>query len=351
MKKMVVINDVNTIGNNSIDRFKELAGQYNYQVEVVDDLCSDSMEEFSEWFLKMEQEGPDALLLNEKLVKAMEDAQIVVTAMSGIPTEGVDNAKDLQAVCIMRSGVENINLENATKKGVKVINAPGRLAVPVSEFTVGLMIAEMKNIARSNIRVLNHDFSDADFCNTNYTVNLKGKNVGIVGCGAVGARVAKIMKAFEANVLVYDPYCPAERLEAEGYKVMELNELCKEADVISVHFRLTPETRGLIGKEQFELMKPTCVLINTARAGLVDEEAMMDALINHKIGGAGLDVWHQEPLPDNHPFFTMDNVTLTGHLAGWSSNAFEMTVDIMLNTLEHYFKTGEWINVVNKEVR
>ena len=182
------------------------------------------------------------------------------------------------------------------------------------------------------------------------TVNLKGKNVGIIGCGAIGARVAKIMKAFEANVLVYDPFCDSKNLESQGYTVMELNELCKEADVISMHFRLTPETKGLLGKEQFALMKPTAVLINTARAGLVDEEAMMDALINHKIGGAGLDVWHQEPLPENHPFYTMDNVTLTGHLAGWSSNAFEMTVDIMIQALKHYFETGEWVNVVNKEV-
>lgn len=350
MKKIVVINDVNTEGNDSIERIKKLGEEFGYETETVDDLCSDSMEAFSEWFLKMEQEGPDAVPLNEKLVEAMKDAQIVVTAMSALPTKALEGAKELKAACIMRSGVENINLEYASKKKLPVIHAPGRLAVPVSEFTVGLMIAEMKNIARSNMRILNHDFSDADFCNTSYTVNLKGKNVGIIGCGAVGARVAKIMKAFEANVLVYDPYCRKEELKKEGYQVMGLDELCKEADVISVHFRLTPETRGLIGKEQFALMKPTCVLINTARAGLVDEEAMMDALIHHKIGGAGLDVWHQEPLPEDHPFYTMDNVTLTGHLAGWSSNAFEITVDIMLDALRHYFETGTWINVVNKEV-
>ena len=141
-------------------------------------------------------------------------------------------------------------------------------------------------IVANTIIEINHDFSYEDFCNTSYTVNLKGKNVGIVGCGAVGARVAKIMKAFDANILIYDPFCKKEDMEKEGYQVMELNELCKEADVISIHFRLTPETRGMIGKEQFSLMKPTCFLINTARAGLVEEEAMMDALINHKIGGA-----------------------------------------------------------------
>lgn len=228
MKKIVIINDVNTVGNDSISRFQNLAEEYGYGTEVVDDLCSDSMEEFSKWFLKMEQEGPDAVPLNEKLIEAIKDAEIVITAMSAIPTKAINGAKALKAVCIMRSGVENINLSNATQKRVKVINAPGRLAVPVSEFTVGLMIAEMKNIARSNMRVLDHDFSDDDFCNTNYTVNLKGKNVGIIGCGAIGARVAKIMKAFEANVLVYDPFCDSKNLESQGYTVMELNELCKE---------------------------------------------------------------------------------------------------------------------------
>lgn len=350
MKKIVIINDVNTRGNDSIDRFKRLGEEFGYTVEIAEDLCSDSMEEFSEWFLKMEKEGPDAVPYNESLAKAMEDAEIVVTAMSALPTRAIDRAAGLRAACIMRSGVENIDLQHATKQGVKVINAPGRLAVPVSEFTVGLMIAEMKNIARSHMRIMNRDFSDDDFCNTEYTVNLKGKNVGIVGCGAVGRRVARIMKAFEANVLVYDPFCRKESLEKEGFCVMELNELCRKSDVISVHYRLTADTKGLLGKEQFALMKPTCVLINTARAGLVDEEAMMDALQNHRIGGAGLDVFHQEPLPDGHPFYTMDNVTLTGHLAGWSSNAFEMTVDIMIHALRHYFETGEWINVVNKEV-
>ena len=103
-----------------------------------------------------------------------------------------------------------------------------------------------------------------------------------------------------------------------------------------------------MGAEQFALMKPTCFLINTARAGLVDEASLMDALQNHKIGGVGLDVFHQEPLPEDHPLLTLDNVTITNHLAGHCSNIFDMTMDIMLGTLEHYFETGEWKNVVNR---
>ena len=179
-------------------------------------------------------------------------------------------------------------------------------------------------------------------------MGLKGKNIGLVGCGMVGSRVAKIMKAFEADVLIYDPYMSEEKIRELGYMPKSLNDLCRESDVISVHYRLTPETEGLIGEEQFALMKPTCYLINTARAGLVDEKSLMDALVNHKIGGAGLDVFHQEPLPEDHPFLTLDNVTIANHMAGHCSGVFEMTADIMLDALEYYFTTGEWKNVVNK---
>lgn len=346
-KKIVVINDFTVRDNHGMDKFKVLEEEYGCSVQFVEDRPEiTTSDAFSEMFLKMEKEGPDVLPVNENLVEAMKDADIVISHISPIPSEGVNGASHLEAVCIMRSGVENVNVKNASEKGVKVINAPGRLAVPVSEFTVGLMIAEMKNIARAHTNIKNGEFR-ADFVNRDYSVNLKGKNVGLVGCGAVGRRVARIMKAFEANVLIFDPYTDAEALEEEGYRSVSLNELCKESDVISVHYRLTPETKGMIGAEQFALMKPTCFLINTARAGLVDEDAMMDALINKKIGGAGLDVFHQEPLPENHPFFTLENVTLTPHLAGTCSNIFDMTYDIMKDALDVYLKTGKWKNRVN----
>lgn len=347
-KKVVIINDFTVRDNHGMDQFKCLEEEYGCTVEFVEDRPEiKTSDAFSEMFLKMEKEGPDVLPVNHALVEAMKDADIVISHISPVPSEGVDGAEHLEAVCIMRSGVENVNVKNATDKGVKVINAPGRLAVPVSEFTVGLMIAEMKNIARSHANIKQGEFR-ADFVNRGYSVNLKGKNIGLAGCGAVGSRVAKIMKAFEANVLVYDPYTDPAVLEAQGYRAVGLNELCRESDVISIHFRLTPETKGMIGKEQFALMKPTCFLINTARAGLVDEEAMMDALINKKIGGAGLDVFHQEPLPENHPFFTLETVTLTPHLAGTCSDIFDMTFDIMKTSLDGYFKTGKWDHVVNQ---
>lgn len=345
-KKIVVMEDFTVRGTDNMKVYDTLAEKYGAEVQhiYVQKDIKDG-ESFAKMFLKMEKEGPDVINEEEELLDAIQDADIVISHISAVSTKAVNSAKHLEAVCIMRSGVENVNVANCREKGIKVINTPGRLAVPVSEFTIGLMISEMKNIARSHQRMQAKNF-DNSFSNAAYSVNLKGKNVGLVGCGMVGSRVARVMKALEANVMIYDPYMPAEKITSLGYEPVSLNDLCARADVISVHYRLTPETKGMIGAEQFALMKPSCYLINTARAGLVDEAAMMDALQSHKIAGAGLDVFHEEPLSDNNPLLAMDNVTITNHLAGHCSDIFQMTADIMMGALSHYFETGEWINEI-----
>ena len=345
--KIVVLNDFTVRKTSEMERWKDLEKEYDCEVQIVEDRPEvDNSEKFNEMFLKLEQEGPDALPINEELVNVATDADIIISHISPIPGKVIDCAEKLKAVCIMRSGVENVNVAHATAKGVKVINAPGRLSVPVAEYTVGLMISEMKNIARSYHLMKGGEFKTSGYANSAYSVNLKGKTVGIIGCGAVGKRVANVMKAFEANVIAYDPYADADQLAADKIEAVELNELCKRSDVISVHYRLTKDTEKMIGKEQIALMKPTCFLINTARAGLVDEEALIEALRKKKIGGAGIDVYMQEPLPLAHPFYQMDNVTITPHLAGTCSNVFEITFGIMEEAIRHYLETGEWIHVV-----
>ena len=209
-----------------------------------------------------------------------------------------------------------------------------------------MIFSEMKNIARSHADIRNGGFTHS-FPNAEYSANISGLTVGIIGLGAIGKRVARVLEVMGANIVVYDPYMPAERVRDMGYDPVDLNELCRRSDVISVHFRLTAESEGLIGEEQFACMKPTAFLINTARAGLIDETALITALTEHRIGGAALDVFHQEPLPENHPFLTLDNVTLTAHMAGTCSDVFGITFNIMKEALVHYFETGEWINVVN----
>lgn len=346
-EKILLISDKSVREADGVHLFRVLE-QYGCTLEVVQDMVDWSDDKQEEMFLTMETKGADAVEVNPAVVAAMEDADFVITAFSAVPSEGIRKAKHLKAIFVMRSGAENVNLETANECSVKVINAPGRLSVPVSEFTIGLILAAVKNIAIAYNKTINGGFSDFDYPNVNYWFNIKGKNVGLVGCGAIGSRVARVMKAMEANVLVYDPYVAPERLKEQGYKPVSLEELCKESDIITIHFRLTDTTRGMIGKEQFALMKPTAYLINTARAGLVDEEAMMDALMNRKIGGAGLDVFHEEPLPDDSPLYSIPNVTVTPHLAGYCSDIFDITADITINELKHYFETGELINVLNK---
>lgn len=344
-KKIVVIRD-RTATKEQFDRFLFLKEEYGADVVFVDDRLEYTNDEFTKMFLTMERQGPDAICVNEDLRREMKDADILVSLISPIPTVAVNEAERLEAVCILRSGVENINLANARAKGIPVINAPGRLAVPVSEFAVGLMLAEMRNIARSHVNIYkDHEFVH-DFPNAANSNTIRGRKVGIIGCGAVGKNVAKIVTAFGAKVLVYDPYMPEAAIEALGYVPMTLEELCREANIISVHYRLTAETENMINKACFDNMKPSCFFINTARAGLVDETALIEALETKKIAGAALDVFHHEPIPADHPFMKLDNVTLTGHLAGTCSDLFGLTFEIMERSLRQYFEEGTWDHLV-----
>lgn len=345
-KKIVVIRD-RTATKEQFDRFLFLEREYGAKVVFVDDRLELTNEEFTQMFLTMEREGPDAIARNERLCEEMRDADMVISLISPIPTEAVNAAEKLEAVCILRSGVENINLSNAKARGLRVINAPGRLAVPVSEYTIGLMLAEMRNIARTHVNIQEKHRFDHDFPNQKYSNTLRGRKVGIVGCGLVGANVACLAAAFGAQILVYDPYANTEALHRLGYQTMELHELCAQADVVTVHYRLTKETENLIDRTCFDKMRPNCFFINTARAGLVDENALVEALQNKKIAGAALDVFRSEPLPEGHPFFSLDNVTLSGHLAGTCADIFGLTFSIMETELRSYMETGVWHNVVN----
>ena len=343
-KKVLIIQDfsMNEAAVGKYDFLKE----YDVELDVVQDAHDISKDEFMNRFLTFETKGPDALPVNVEMVEKMRDAHIVISHFSPVSTVAIEKAENLETICILRSGVENVDLKAASRKGVKVCNAPGRLAVVVSEFTVGMICAETKNIARAHANMMKGVWENR-YYNSEYATTLGKRNIGLVGYGTIGTRVAGMMASFGANILVYDPYTPEDKIQEDGYEPVGLNELCSRSDVISIHYRLTPETKNMIGGEQFGLMKPHAFLINSARAGLVDEECLIDALKNHRIGGAALDVFHEEPLGPDSPYLKMDNVTLTPHIAGTASNSDELTFDIMEHTLRHYFETGEWMHVVN----
>lgn len=345
MKKAVIVKDY-MHQEGQMEKFCFLK-EHGYEVVVMPFIDNCTEDQFMETFLLFETKGPDAVPSNPKLMEEIKDADLLITQLSPISTETLEKAEKLEAIIILRSGVENVNLDYCSKRGIKVMNVPGRLAVPVSEYTVGMIISETKNIARSHETIRKGNWTNK-YPNQEYSFNLKNHNVGLVGYGNIGKRVAKVMQSMEANVLVYEPYLPAEVIEEEGCKPVTLDELCSEADVISVHFRLTDETRGMIGEEQFKRMKKGTFLINTARAGLIDEKALIDALESHRIAGAALDVFHEEPLPKDHPFMTLDNVTITAHIAGLSCDAFDLAYDIVSKNIEGYLRTGEWSAVINQ---
>lgn len=344
MKKVVVVADYMN-QEKDMQRFRFME-DYGYQVVVLPFLEGCTEDQHMEMFLAFETKGSDAVASNERLIEEVKDAEILITALSPVSTETLEAAKELKTIVIMRSGVENVNLAYCTKRGIKVVNVPGRLAVPVSEFTVGMIISETKNIARSHEAIRRGNWTNA-YPNQQYSANLKNSVVGLVGYGNIGRRVAKVMQAMESTVIAYEPYMPEELIAEDGVKAVSLEELCQTADVISVHFRLTDETRGLIGKEQFAMMKPNTFLINTARAGLVEEEALITALREHRIAGVALDVFHEEPLPEDSPLMQMDNVTLTAHIAGLSCDAFELAYGIVAENIRQYQQTGNWMHVVN----
>ena len=162
--------------------------------------------------------------------------------------------------------------------------------------------------------------------------------LGIVGFGIIGRKVVKKLSGFDFNVLVYDPFAKQEDADTYGVRLVNLDTLMQQADIISVHARLLPSTENLIGAHEIALMKPNAIIVNTARAGLVDEEALIEALSKHKIKAAALDVFREEPLPDDHILHQLDNVIITPHMAGNAGDVMLLSVRIMMEEILRYFK-------------
>ncbi len=321
------------INEKVMEPMKELEEKFGVEVELFHDEQMQTPKDITTVMLKTEQEGADASPANPKLVEAAKDADIIVVHAAPVNTEVIENAEKLKYVAVLRSGIENVNEKLCEERGIKIVNAPGRSAHAVADCTVGLMLAEMKNIARGHKGLMEGKWIK-QFVNFNYTHDMRKCTVGIIGAGQIGQKVISRLKGFECKVIVHDPFVPTEVLEKQGLVPVSLDELLKQSDFVSVHLRLSEKTEKFIGKREFDLMKETAYFINCARAGLVDEEALVDALKNKTIGGAGLDVFNEEPLGEDSPFLKLDNVTITPHVAGTSVDTFGNSVEIIKEILE-----------------
>ncbi len=291
-----------------------------------------SEEEF--WFLRSQVEklGPDAGKPPVELTEAVKDADVIITHHTPL-NKALIQQSNASFIGVCRAGTENVDVKAATEKGIKVMKTMGRNAEAVSDFTIALMLSELRNLARGHAALMQGEWKKK-YANSAFMGDMRDKTVGLVGFGYIGRLVAHKLSSFNVKILVYDPFVKEDTLREFGVEPASLEDLCKQSDFISIHARLSKDTAGLIGKEAFAWMKPTVYLINTARAGLIDEAALVEALENKKIGGAALDVFWTEPIPADHPLLKMDNVTLTPHLAGATKDTFRMTPYLLLRELQ-----------------
>jgi len=293
-----------------------------------------------------EEKGPAAVPAPRQILAQAAGAQILVVHFTPLSGEILADLPDLKIIGAARAGVENIDVEAAGQRGILVFNVTGRNAEAVSDFTIGLMLAESRNIARSHAALLKGNWRK-QFVNTPYSGVLRGKTVGLVGYGQIGRLVARKLKGFGVRILVYDPYAPATVILEDGCETTGIRELFRQSDFISLHARLTDETRNLIDGELIAEMKPTAYFINTARAGMVDQRALIEALAEKRIGGAALDVYELEPLPQDSPLLKLDNLTLTSHLAGVTQDTYRLSMELLYQNLADFLQNGRQDNLVN----
>ena len=254
-----------------------------------------------------------------KLLPAVADVDaLIVRSATKVTSEVFQHAGRLRVVARAGVGLDNVDVEAATKAGVMVVNAPTSNIVTAAELACGLLISVARNIPQANAALKNGEWKRSKYTG----VELAEKTLGVVGLGRIGVLVAQRMSAFGMKIVAYDPYVQPARAAQMGVKLLSLDELLEVADFITVHLPKTPETLGLIGDEALHKVKPSVRIVNAARGGIVDEEALAAALKEGRVGGAGLDVFSSEPCTDS-PLFAFDNVVATPHLGGSTGEAQE----------------------------
>jgi len=299
--------------------------------------------ELQEANLAIERGGPEAVTLPPEVADRVADFDIVAVQFTPLGRRFIESAGRLKVIGVLRGGTENVDVAAATERGICVMNTPGRNARAVAECAMGLILAEIRNLARSHACLKSGDWRRS-FPNSDAIPELNEKTVGLIGFGTVGRLVAGYLAAFGSRVIAFDPYF---RGDPGAVKLVDLETLMRQSDVISIHARLTEENYHLIGERELAWMKPGAVLVNTARSGLVDEQALVRALSERKIMGAAIDVFDVEPLPPDHPLLALDNVTITPHLAGSTIDAFRNSPKMLAGHLERMLRGEPDLPIVN----
>lgn len=274
----------------------------------------------------------------EALVNRIRDFEIVINIRSSSKfTSRVFGAcPAMKLLSLWGTGTDNVDLAAAARQSVTVVNTPGVSALSIAEHALMLTLA----VARRVIAI--HNGVTAGEWPRGQSVQLHGKTLGVIGLGAIGRQFARLVQGIGMRVIAWTMH-PDPAL---GFELVDLEELLRVSDVVSLHLRLSPESAGFIGRAQFDMMKPAAILVNTARGPIVDESALIETLRTRRIAGAGLDVFDVEPLPPGHPLTKLDNVVLTPHCAGVTPEALEAGLALAIDNIASFLR-GDPRNVVS----
>ncbi|SFM46469.1 hydroxyacid dehydrogenase [Thermodesulforhabdus norvegica] len=293
----------------------------------------------------------------EVIVEELKDADAFVVRSSPVTRRMIQASPRLKVIGRHGIGVDNIDLEAATERGVIVVNTPDANSMSVAEYVVMAMGYLAKRFKEAD-RALREGLFNRDgslpglVTRLGFTcIELNGKTLGLVGFGRIGRLVArKCRDGFDMRVIAYDPYISEEAIRQGGaVPRSDLESVFVEADVVSVHVPLSEETRGLIDMRYLRLMKPTAYLINAARGGIVVEKDLYEILKEKRIAGAAIDVFEKEPPPPDHPFFTLDNVLVTPHMAAMTDGALKRMAEEVARDVVAVLKGERPRNLVNPQ--
>ena len=280
----------------------------------------------------------------DQLIEALPGVEVAVTQMGPFTERVLDAAPDLRFLVCCRGGPVNVNVKAATERGIIVSSTPGRNAGAAAEHAVTLMLGALRNLPRLQRTLEEGEWRSDLYAYDECGGELDGATVGLIGFGAIGSRVARVMLAFGARVLVNDPFVS---VAPDGIELTGLEELLRRSDVVSLHARLTGETRGMIGAKQLALMPRGGVLVNTARGGLLDYDATVDALESGQLAAAAFDVFPAEPLPAGSRLLTAPNVVMTPHLAGATRQTAHRAASIAAEAVAAYLAGRDPIGLIS----
>jgi D-3-phosphoglycerate dehydrogenase len=289
--------------------------------------------------------------IERKRITSKEEMKEVVNNYDGVVlgNERMDkeillSANRLKIVARHGVGVDNIDLEASTQKGIVVTYTPHANSDSVAEYAITLMLNIIKNLQKAHNETVKGNWKRF------LGFELMNKTIGIVGFGGIGKKVAKKLAGFDVKILAYDPYVSDEEVKKNGAIPVSLDELLKSSDIVTLHVALTTETRHLINKDRLRLMKKESFLINTSRGAVVDEKALYDVLKNREIAGAALDVFEKEPISKDNPLLSLDNIIVSPHMANFTIEALRRMDMMNAEDLKRFFKGERPLHVANPEV-